>query len=321
MANRILKGLAVAAGTGLAVGFSSGRARVRALPHNPAPTERTPHVDQPIPHRVNPVSPGDSDADFLNIEPLLDRLERVEARIDLMERPSSRPAPDPLPDRYAAAIADLERRAEENTRELTLLRERVTDAERCIADSVTAVQRKVEQTREEIPAFVEQNVGARVEDLRTRFAAEIEQAHQRTLETFESAIDEKISSRISSIERALAEQAGSINALRERAIETDTNLQRLVTAIEKLCERAQLVAPAPVERPLERNSTRLPFESQLNDAMDREPVVPVFRTEERVAEVPVPAFAESAPKKSRFLFRSLILILAGFSLHASRFVR
>lgn len=312
MANRILKGLAVAAGTGLAVGFGSGRARVRALPHSPAPAERIPHVDQPI-------SPNEPDDDFLNIEPLLDRLERVETRIELMEqRPASSPAP--LPHQYTVAIADLERRVEENTRELTLLRERVTDAELRITDTVTSVQRKVEQTREEIPAFVEQHVAARVDDLRARFAAEIEQSHQRTLETFERAIDEKISSRISSIERALAEQAGSIDALRERAVETDSNLQRLVSAIEKLCERAQLVTPAPVERPTDRNETRLPFESQLHEAMDREPVAPVFRTEE-ATEVPVPAFADSAPKKSRFLFRSLILIVAGFSLHASRFVR
>jgi hypothetical protein len=324
MANGILKGLAIAAGTGLAVGFGSGRARVRAFSHNGAPVERTPRVDQPVQHRADPIPASDPDDDFLNIEPLLDRLERVEARIELIEqRPPSSPAPStpaPWSDRYAAVITDLERRIEENTRELTLLRERVADAERRIADSVTSVQRKVEQTREEIPAFVEQHVAARMDDLRARFAAEIEQSHQRTLETFERAIDEKISSRISSIERALTEQAGSIDALRERATETDNNLQRLVSAIEKLCERAQLVAPPPVERPLERNETRLPFESQLHAAMNREPVVPVFRTEE-AAEVPVPAFAGGAAKKSRFLFRSLILILAGFSLHASRFVR
>ena len=93
------------------------------------------------------------------------------------------------------------------------------------------------------PLIVEQHVAARVDDLRSRFAAEIEQSHQRTMEMFERAIDEKISSRIASIERALGEQAGSIEALTARTVETDNNLQRLVSAIEKLCERAQLIAP------------------------------------------------------------------------------
>lgn len=319
MANRLLKGLAVAAGTGLALGFSSGRARVRAYPRShasgpQAPAPRPPQTDDPTPL---------PDDEFLNIEPLLDRLERVEARIELIEHRALPVSPvasvvhDAAPNQYFAAIAELERRVLENTHELTLLRERVTDAERRLTDSVVSVQKSVERTRQEIPAFVEQQVAARVDDLRNRFSAEIALAQKRTLETFERTIDEKISSRIGAIERALTDQAGSIDALRVRAAETDTNLQRLVSAIEKLCERAQLVSPV-TERQYE---TRLPFESQLHEAMSREPSVPVRLTEERHDEAPVavPAFAAGTPKKPRFLFGSLIV--AGFSLFASRFIR
>ena len=76
-----------------------------------------------------------------------------------------------------------------------------------------------------------------------------------------------------------------------------------------------------VPRPFE---TRVPFEAQLHDAMRREPVVPVLRTSEPVAEASVsaPAFTggETQPaKKSRFLFRNLIV--AGFSVLASRWLR
>jgi len=338
MANGILKGLAVAAGTGIAVGFGSGRARVRTLTRQPA--AETAHT-----RTADPTPAGDADEDFLNIEPLLDRLERVEARIESMEqRPSPVHTASSAPDGFAAAIADLERRVEENTRDLALLRERVTDAERRVAESVTSVQAKVEQTRAELPAFVERSVTAGMDHLRTRIAAEMEQSHQRTLATFERTIDEKISSRIGSMERSLAEQAGSIEALRTRATETDTNLQRLVVAIEKLCDRAQFAAtvpdrqPAPIEetggkrqdRPPHsaaiqeprQYETRLPFESQLHDALRREPVVPVLKTEDDPAvDVPAPTFASTpAPKQSagkRFLFFNLIV--AGLvSLLASR---
>lgn len=317
MANRILKGLAIAAGTGLAMGFTTTRSRV-------SPGRRFVHT-HPLPPATSssesaPILSAE-DGEFLDIEPLLDRVERLEARVEALgpPTPSSRavPAvPAGVPGDYAAAIADLERRVEENTRELALLREHVTGAERRVSESVASVQRNVERTRGEIPAIVERHVSVRIDDLQKRFAAEIEQSHRRTVEMFERAIDEKISSRIGSIERSLAEQAGSIEALSARSTETDNNLQRLVTAIEKLCERAQLFPPAAEQR--------LPFESQMHDAMNREPVVPVLRTEEPVPEVrvPAPAFTgseASAPKKSRFLFRNLIV--AGFSLLASRLFR
>ena len=328
MANRILKGLAVAAGTGLAMGFTSGRAgRVRvplAAYHPPAPS-------------IHPL-PSDAPADeFLNIEPLLDRLERVEARVESIgqQPPQSNHVSPDLPFDLSAAVADLERRVDENTHELALLRDSITAAERHATESAASMQRNVEQVRAEIPALVERHVAARIDALENRFAAEIEQSHQRTLEMFERAIDEKISSRIGSIERALAEQAGSIESLSLRTTETDNNLQRLVSAIEKLCERAQLISPAP-EQPFtsgpsfqkpRQYETRLPFEEQMHDAMRREPVVPVLRTEEPVVEVQVqaPAFAasaaskESTPKKSRFLFRNLIV--AGLSLFGSRLFR
>jgi uncharacterized coiled-coil protein SlyX len=305
MPNGILKGLAVAAGTGLAMGLSSGRVRVRPVARRPEATTAA----------ANPAS--EPDDEFLNIEPLLDRLERLEARVESIEfRPR---AAEPVAGKamlfsetseYAALLADLDRRVEENTRDLGLLRKSITDAEQRLGESVQSVERRVAQAREEMPAFVERHVAARISDLESRLNREIEQAQQRTLATFERAIDEKITSRIGSMEKALAEQAGSIQALSARTAETDSNLQRLVTAIERLCERAELIPAAPRAQTAPYES-RLPFESQLNDAMER-------AAEDQVA---VPAFmaGEPEPKKSRFLFRNLLV--AGFSFLAARFLR
>jgi hypothetical protein len=322
MANGILKGLAVAAGTGLAMGLTSGHGRVRPVARRP---DSEPEVRA---HAATPAS--EPDDEFLNVEPLLDRLELLEARVESMELQPR--AAEPVAGNtvlfsgtndYSVLLADLDRRVEENTRDLALLRKSITEAEQRLSESVQSVERKVAQTREEMPAFVERHVAARISDLQSRLEREIGQAQQRTLETFERAIDEKIASRIGSMEKALANQAGSIAALGVRTAETDNNLQRLVTAIERLCERAQLIPAAPEQRPTQYES-RLPFESELNDAMGREPVVPVLRTAEREAEdqVAVPAFMAKeppAPKKSRFLFRNLLVAAFGFL--ASRFVR
>jgi len=338
MANRLLKGLAVAAGTGLAMGFTSGRARVGSVRYRTgdlnshagavsAPATSPDHA------ALDHTTRDGDDEEFLDIEPLLDRVERLEARVDQIAGQHAGPAPAPVSDRplaaYAESIADLERRVEQNTRELELLRKSITEAEARMTESVTSVERKLEQTREELPAIIEPQIDARLAELQTRFTAEIERSHRRTLEVFEHALDEKISSRIGAIEKALSEQAGSIEALSTRAAETDNNLQRLVTAIEKLCERAQLipsggdqrieqpVAPAPLPRQTHVEG-RSAFESRFTEAMKGNPVVPVLRTEEpETPQVPPPAFA--APKKSRFLFRNLIV--AGFGFLASRFLR
>ena len=372
MANGILKGLAVAAGTGLAMGFASakttGRTRLvlapRPIHYSPNPLSDSsashhvptgPHDVPTGPHDVpgEPRDvPGEPEDEFLNIEPLLDRVERLEELVEsLLRAPAAAPrasapvvaasapvvaasapvvaAPAPatapataVPSSdYAAALDDLERRLDENARELALLRERIEEAERRAADSAAATRRSVEETRAEIPALIERHVEARLDNLRNHFADEIEQSHHRMLETFERAIDEKISSRIGSIERTLAEQAGSIEALTVRSTETDNNLQRLVSAIEKLCERAQWTA-APDQNARQQEGGA--FESHFRDAMGRDPVVPVVRKEDPAvtAQVQAPAFTgigDPAQKKPRFLFRNLIV--AGFSVLASRLFR
>src|SRR6185312_14335045 len=258
MANVILRGLAIAAGTGLAMGLTSSRTRTvsrpRAVRYRPA-IALPPPAAEPL-----SLTPRD---EVLDIEPLLERVERLEDLVEGIKR-----SPASVPADFAAAVANLER------------------------------------TRAEIPEIVERSVAARTEDLRSRFSAEIEQSRERMLEVFERAIDDRISSRIGAIERTLAEQAGSIEALNTRAAETDHNLQRLVSAIEKLCERTQLSPPTAAEPRA--------FESQLQDAM---------RRDEPAVEVPAPAFAaaEERPKKSRFLFRNLVV--AGLAVLASRFLR
>lgn len=301
MANVILRGLAIAAGTGLAMGLTSGRTRTLS---GPRAVRYRPAIALPPP----PPEPSalTSRDEILDIEPLLERVERLEDAVDGMKR-----SPGAVPANFAAALAKLERRMDEQTRDLELLRGQVEQAERRAMESVAAVQRDVEETRAEIPEIVERTVAARTEDLRSRFAAEIEQSRERMLQVFERAIDERISSRIGAIERTLAEQAGAIEALNARAAETDHNLQRLVSAIEKLCERAQLIPPAAESAAAAPPAARA-FESQLQDAMKRE---------ERTVEVPAPSFAvsEERPKKSRFLFRNLIV--AGFAVLASRFLR
>jgi uncharacterized coiled-coil protein SlyX len=65
--------------------------------------------------------------------------------------------------------------------------------------------------------------------------------------------------RIGALERAMADQLKFIDALRDRAVESDANLQRLVAVVGRLSERP--VPPSP---------TVLPFEAQLAEAVQRD---------------------------------------------------
>ena len=83
----------------------------------------------------------------------------------------------------------------------------------------------------------------------------------------------KVSERIAAIERSLTDQFASIDSLRDRAAETDSNLKRLIVAIERLCERTQplFVEPGMAEQPAAAPAPGpgphiIPFESHLAEA-------------------------------------------------------
>jgi hypothetical protein len=64
------------------------------------------------------------------------------------------------------------------------------------------------------------------------------------------------------LKKALIEQAEIIASLRQHAIESDANMEKLIAAVERLCERAEVPAAAP--------ALELPFDAHLNEAMNRQ---------------------------------------------------
>ncbi len=184
MASKIFKGLAVAAGTGMAIGFGNKRR-----------TQTTTHT----------TTMGDSLDDIPAIELLLDRLDRIEDRISAVEA------------RTAADVA------------------------------------------KDVPAILESLLGPHVADLRARLHAEMRESMEASLAAFEQTIDNKVSHRVSMLEKALIDQSAIVTALSQRAIEAEENFQRLISAVERLCERK--------EQPV----LDLPFDRQLNEAFRRQP--------------------------------------------------
>lgn len=198
MFGKIFKGLAVAAGVGLAigVGFSKRRSEEKSRPEDSAGARR-----------------------------LRERFDGIEARIARVESQKSTDTAE-LNQRISTQAADLEG-----------LRVQMAEYREKIATDIASISRRVEDVTKGLPSMLDAIVAPKVDDLRLRLRAEIQQSVSASLTTFERAIDDKVSDRIAALEKAMLDQSALVTALSQRAIESDLNLQRLISAIERLCDR------------------------------------------------------------------------------------
>ena len=137
-----------------------------------------------------------------------------------------------------------------------------------IEDRLDAVENNNRRTLESI---LERTLAPYAEALRGRLQSDVREAMDTRLAEFEQAIDKKISTRMTALEKALIDQSTIVTALSQRAVEAEENFQRLISAVERLFAQKEgspagkaVVSPAAFETP---------FEKQLNDAMQHGPVV------------------------------------------------
>ena len=115
--------------------------------------------------------------------------------------------------------------------------------------------------RERFESLMEVALAPRVEELRLRLHSDMVESMETRLTAFEQNIDSKVSTRLTTLEKALIDQAAVITALSKRAVEAEDNFQRLIGAVERLCEQKQTETPR----------VELPFERQLSEAFQRHP--------------------------------------------------
>jgi hypothetical protein len=135
-----------------------------------------------------------------------------------------------------------------------------------IEDRIRAVEAgKPGEIAKAIPAMLEAIITPYMAAIRARVQAETQQWLEGRLQAFEHDLEEKLSRRIATVEKAIIEQAGIMTTLTQKAIDSDVNLQRLISAMEKLFERAEFRGEAP-PAPTVQNR---PFESHLKEAAQR----------------------------------------------------
>jgi len=243
MFGKIFKGLAVAAGVGFAIGLSAG---------SMAASKRRRAGE-------NPESGNSPDTG-----PALERLDRMESRMAAVE---ARPLP--------VAAAELDLRIQEQSKDIAALRLQMDEYRQRIANDVAVIQKGLADITKGVSALLESIVAPRVDDLRLHLRSEIQQSVNATLTTFERAIDDKVSDRIAALEKVILEQSALVTALSHRAIESDTNLERVISLVERLNDRSKASPDLhPADAQKERFFGDPPFAPQSNGADKRQAETP-----------------------------------------------
>ena len=217
MFRKFVRGLAIAAGTGLAIGIGAaiGSSRQRkAIEHGRLESE-----------------------DVLRLEPLLDRLDTIESRI--------------------AHPPDLQERLNVHSQEIVQLAARLEESEERAHAAAIRLEQRFAEVRAEVPKLIDAGVGPRMEQLRLRLQQDLEKGQAQALATFETQLESRISERIEAIEGKMTEQSKLLRAITRQSEQTDGNLQRLIAAVERLVERAMqngsaLPGDAPFQAHMER---------------------------------------------------------------------
>ena len=192
--------------------------------------------------------------DHPSLEPLLERLDRIETRISAVE---------------AQPANELDERIRRQAEEIESLQLQLSDHRQKVAGEMAAIEKRFADVTKAIPAALESIMVPRIEDLRAHIRSETQQSISSSLTKFERTINDKVSERIDTLEKTLLDQSTVVTTLSQRAVETDMHLQRLVSAVERLCERGD---GAPFRH--EPSIADLPFQRELSEAVKRQPDTP-----------------------------------------------
>jgi uncharacterized coiled-coil protein SlyX len=210
MIGKILKGLAVAVGAGIATGVVVAR-------------------------RTRPSTQQFRPENLPSLKPVLERLERVESRVAGVESSSAL---------QADAVSALAACLRSQSKEVESIQLRVDHQQKEVATRLGTVEESLANFAAGLPGLVESIIETRVEDFSLRLRAETQQAVHATLTTFERAIEDKMSDRIAVIEKAMLEQSAALASFRQRVRELDEDIQRWTFAVERLIDRTNRVIEA-----------------------------------------------------------------------------
>ena len=255
MAKKLLQGLAITFGGGLALGagFKLGQAATKQKPTGGADLtilhNRLNAFEQRITQaesRPPAGGPGPLNAEDFPSQVLNQTLSSLEARLagrleamgDHLQKVEVRFGGEleALAGRQATQANALSRRLEEIQGKL---HSEIEAGDRRSHDQIASFAQELKKLDSRFSGEIDAAIGARIGQLNAKLEKELQQAQDRTLEALVQTIDTKVVQRISDLENSLVGQSEAIGGLRDKSLRTDQNMQKLLLAVERLCDQAE----------------------------------------------------------------------------------
>jgi len=104
---------------------------------------------------------------------------------------------------------------------------------------IDSVNQRMDQLEIRLPAEIPAAVQPRIDELGRQLEKDFEQSQNRSLDTLVRTLETRLLQRISGLESSLSGQSEAIEELREKSLRTDRNMEKLLLAVEKFCERTE----------------------------------------------------------------------------------
>jgi hypothetical protein len=262
MANKFLQGLAITFGGGLAFGaglklgqstirptdsgqFTALTGRLDAMEHRVKKVELAP---PPVSCQGPPLEGIDPQVVERSISVLESKLaERIESMSGEIRQVETRLGAEL--EAGAGQVNGLNRRLDEIQ---ARLRSEIEAGDRRAQQQIEGFAGEMKRLEAELPGHVEAALTPRIQALNDKFGKDLEQAQARTLDALVETIENKVVRRMSDLETSLAGQSEVIGGLRDKSLRTDQNMQKLLLAVEKLCDQTERQMARRVEHPAER---------------------------------------------------------------------
>ena len=160
------------------------------------------------------------------------------------QKGSQRPADDSAEPTAApeAAPALPPATSPETLAELAEIRVMIDALDQRTNEMMTTVNQRIDDLQNHLPRFIDVKVTARIREVEDRLRTDFQDEQSRTLDAFLKTLDQKVLPRIQLVEEAISSQGEEIGRMQQRMEKTDETLERVLERLEKVVEA---VAPFP----------------------------------------------------------------------------
>jgi hypothetical protein len=211
MVKKIMTGLAISVGAGLALTVTTRGGRKQALWH-----------------------PATNDG---NMKPVTIRVHAASPRAEGMEL--ARTADNIASDHQAYMTESDDMALTTNpgrSAELAEIRVMIEALDHRSTEMMSTVNQRIDDLQSHLPRFIDVKVTSRIREVEERLRTEFQDEQSRTLDAFLRTLDQKVLPRIALIEDAVGAQGAEIGQMRARIEKTDQTLDRVLDRIEKVVD-------------------------------------------------------------------------------------